>query len=305
MSKYDVQYAELVNKVLTEGISDEGHDVRTVWVSDGTPAHSRAIVSHDILIDSSEVPLLTTKYVPWKSAIHEIIWFYIKRTSDVTYLRENNVVYWEDWTRPDNTIGKAYGYQLGKPVVPSFDSVSGYRQLNQVENIIRQLRHNPSSRRLVIEMWNIDDLWDMALTPCMHGHQCIVLDGTLHLVVKIRSNDLGLGNPVNIFQMHVYHRMLCQVTGLKLGTLKFNINIPHIYSRHEEGLREQISRTTFTPPQLWINPAIKEFDDFTIDDFLLVSPDIPKEFLESATRDQMLPYCYYRHQEKIYYEIAK
>ncbi|MNT07905.1 Thymidylate synthase 1 [compost metagenome] len=139
----------------------------------------------------------------------------------------------------------------------------------------------------------------------MWNHQCIVLDGKLHIVIQIRSNDIALGNPVNVFQMYVWQRMLCQITGLEMGTLKFNINIPHIYERHVEGIQKQVQRVAFAPPKLWINPTIKELDDFTINDFLLVSPDIPEAFIKSATREEIERYKYYKHQDKIYYEIAK
>ncbi|MNE82387.1 Thymidylate synthase 1 [compost metagenome] len=105
--------------------------------------------------------------------------------------------------------------------------------------------------------------------------------------------------------MYVWQRMLCQITGLEMGTLEFNINIPHIYERHITDIQKQVQRVAFTPPKLWINPAIKKLDDFTINDFLLVSPDIPEDFIKSATREEIEKYKYYKHQDKIYYEIAK
>ncbi|MNS63595.1 Thymidylate synthase 1 [compost metagenome] len=310
MGKYDVQYAEMVNRIITEGIWDKGQDVRTVWVSDGTPAYTKSLVSHNIKLDNSEVPLLTTKYVPVISSILELLWFYVERTSDATFLRENGVKYWDDWIREDGTIGKAYGYQLGKPILGTPQNDPYYSMINtahwnQVEKLLYELSNNPASRRHIISLWNIDDLWDMALPPCMWNHQCIVLDGKLHMVVQIRSNDTALGNPVNVFQMYVWQRMLCQITGLEMGTLEFNINIPHIYERHITDIQKQVQRVAFTPPKLWINPAIKKLDDFTINDFLLVSPDIPEDFIKSATREEIEKYKYYKHQDKIYYEIAK
>lgn len=275
MSKFDIQYNQLVSDIINNGVWDKDQQVRTKWI-DGTPAYTKSLISKQLSVDASEVPILTSKRVAWKSAIHELIWFYIKRTSDVSYLRENNVKIWEEWTREDGTIGRAYGHQLGKPIRTGLrqDYIAGddylFNWSNQVHKLIDDLKNNPSSRRHVISLWNIDDSWDMALQPCVWSNQWLVKENKLHLIVQVRSNDCGLGNPFNVFQYYVLQRMIAQVTGYELGTLTFNINDAHVYERHIDPLTEQISREPFEAPELWINPDVKNFDDFTIADFKLI-----------------------------------
>lgn len=274
MSKYDLIYKDLVEDIVNNGVWDKNENVRTVW-ADGTPAYTKSIIAKQIKIDTSEVPILTTKYVPWKSAIHELLWFYVKRTSNATYLQENKVSIWDEWIREDNTIGRAYGYQLGKKIKTgkwTRNPISGHlvtEYTNQVERLIYGLKNDPASRRHVISLWNIDDAWDMSLQPCIWNNQWIVKEGKLHLIVQGRSNDLGLGNPFNVFQYYVLQRMIAQITGHEVGTLSFNINDIHIYERHIEPLSEQIKREPLEAPTLWINPEVKNFDDFTINDFKL------------------------------------
>jgi thymidylate synthase len=276
MSKFDIQYNQLVSDIISNGVWDKDQNVRTQWI-DGTPAYTKSLISKQLSIDTSEVPILTSKRVAWKSAIHELIWFYIKRTSDVSYLRENKVKIWEEWTRPTGDIGKAYGYQLGKninygeaTIVSHHNNSRAYLQDNQVNLLINNLKNNPSSRRHIISLWNIDDLHDMSLYPCVWHNQWLVKEGKLHLIVGVRSNDIGLGNPFNVFQYYVLQRMIAQVTGYELGTLTFNINDSHVYERHIDPLTEQIGREPFEAPELWINPEVKKFDDFTIEDFKLI-----------------------------------
>ncbi|CEH30329.1 thymidylate synthase [Aneurinibacillus migulanus] len=264
MSIADIIYKDLVSDILENGEWDKDQKVRTRW-EDGTPAYTKSVISKQITFDNSEVPILTTKKVAWKSAIHELLWFYVKRTSDCAYLDENNVTIWKEWTSANNNIGKAYGYQLGKPIM-----LKG-KITNQVHHLIEELMTNPASRRHVISLWNIDDLDQMALYPCVWNNQWLVKQGKLHLIVQIRSNDLALGNPFNVFQYYVLQRMMSQVTGYELGTLTFNINDLHIYERHIEPLQEQIQREAYAAPELRINPNVKNFDDFTIDDFELVN----------------------------------
>ena len=133
MSKYDIIYKDLVEDIIENGLWDKDQKVRTKWV-DGSPAYTKSIISKQIKFDNREVPILTTKRLAWKTAIHELLWFYVRRTSNVLYLQENNVKIWEEWTRTDGTIGKAYGYQLGKPM-PKPQGV-----VNQVDNLIYELK---------------------------------------------------------------------------------------------------------------------------------------------------------------------
>ena len=278
MSNYDIEYAKLVNEIIEHGEWDKDANVRPKW-TDGTPAYTKSIISKKITLDNSEVPILTTKRVAWKTAIHELLWFYVKRTSDVSYLRENNVKIWEEWTREDGTIGKAYGYQLGKKIRTGFthESYDEYgtpnvyiEKTNQVHKLINGIKNDPASRRHIISLWNIDDAWDMALQPCVWHNQFLVKQGKLHLIVGIRSNDVALGQPFNVFQYYVHQRMIAQVTGYEMGTLTFNINDAHLYERHIEPVSKQIMLEPYEAPKLWINPEVKNFDDFTIDDFKLI-----------------------------------
>ncbi len=263
MGNMDETYKRLVLDILENGHWDKDQQVRTVW-GDGTPAYTKSLISKQMVFDNTEVPILTTKWVPWKTAIHEMLWFYVKRTSDCSYLDDHNVKIWKEWTNSNNNIGKAYGYQLGKPIM-----VKG-KITNQVQQLIEGLKQNPASRRHVISLWNIDDLDQMELYPCVWNNQWLVKQGKLHLIVNARSNDIALGNPFNIFQYYILQRMVVQVTGYELGTLTYNMNDAHIYERHVEPLQEQIIRTPYPAPQIWINPDIRNFDDFTIEDFKLI-----------------------------------
>jgi thymidylate synthase len=143
--------------------------------------------------------------------------------------------------------------------------------VDQVDYLLYQLKENPSSRRHITSLWNINDLDFMALQPCVWNTHWQVLEGKLHLTVGVRSNDFALGNPFNVFQYYVLQRMIAQVTGYELGTLTFNIDNVHLYERHLEPLQEQIQREQYNAPELWINPEITNFYDFTIDDFKLIN----------------------------------
>jgi thymidylate synthase len=264
VSAADEIYRDMVIDILEHGVWDKDQTVRTVW-ADGTEANTKSVICKQVAYNNTEVPILTTKRIPWKSAIHEILWFYVKRTSDCSYLDENKVTIWKEWTNKSNNIGKAYGYQLGKPIM-----VDG-KITNQVHHLIDQLISNPASRRHVISLWDVDELDQMELYPCVWNNQWLVKEGMLHLIVSVRSNDIGLGNPFNVFQYYVLQRMISQVTGYKLGTLTFNINDAHIYERHIEHLKEQVTREPYPAPELWINPEIRNFDDFTINDFKLTN----------------------------------
>jgi thymidylate synthase len=176
---------------------------------------------------------------------------------------------------------------------------------NQVQRLIRELNENPTSRRHVISLWNIDDLHDMALYPCVWHNQWLVKEGKLHLIVGIRSNDMALGNPFNVFQYYVLQRMIAQVTGYKLGTLTFNINDCHVYERHIEPLKEQMNRTPFKTPKLWINQYVKRnIDEFTIDDFILVNPNLTDFEVQDMDKEEALKNAWYECHPSIKMEVA-
>lgn len=290
MTQADVLYNELVEEVIVNGIWDTGMDVRAKW-KDGTPAHSKSLIGHSFRFDNTEVPILTNKEVKWQAAIKEgPFWIWRDKSNVVQDLRDMGVNIWNEWEITDEaspfkgTIGKAYGYQLGKkvnkyPYEKVDKSLLDPRKkylwegdsiyLDQVDYLIQELKNNPSSRRHITMLWDWDDLQDMSLTPCVYETQWHVKQNKLHLEVRARSNDLGLGNSFNVFQYNVLQRMMAQVLGYELGEYIFHIGDAHIYDRHLETLSIQLSAPTHPAPTLWINPEIKNFYDFTIDDFKL------------------------------------
>lgn len=276
MSQADIQYKGIIETILAKGYSDENEKVRTVW-DDGTPAHTVSSIGKSMRFDNSEVPILTSKKVAWKWAIKELLWIWQMKSNVVQDLRDMGVDIWDEWELPDGTIGKAYGYQLAKKnrqiLVPIHHSVNGCKleMVDQVDYLLNQLETNPASRRHITTLWNPDDLDNMALTPCVYETQWHVKDNKLHLEVRCRSNDMGLGNPFNVFQYNVLQRMIAQVTGYELGEYIFHIGDSHVYDRHIEPIKEQMKRETYEAPTLWINPEVKNFYDFTIDDFKLIN----------------------------------
>lgn len=283
----DIQYNNIINNIIKNGFWDKGQQVRTVW-DDGTPAYTKSIISQKFRFDNSEVPILTTKKVHWKTAIKELLWIWQLKSNRVQDLRDMGVNIWNEWELPDGTIGKAYGYQLGKKnrelkfslnVNELYtnsgknvlvNGVHGFRMVDQVDYLLHQLKHNPASRRHITTLWNPDDLDGMSLTPCVYETQWYVKENKLHLEVRCRSNDMAVGNPFNIFQYNVLQRMFAQVLGYELGEYIFNIGDAHIYDRHLDKVAEQMNNQMYEPPTLWINPDVKSFYDFTIDDFKLI-----------------------------------
>lgn len=285
----DIQYKNIVANIMRAGVWDKDQDVRTVW-ADGTPAYTKSLISQTMTFDNSEIPILTTKKVAWKTAIKELLWIWQMKSNKVQDLRDMGVNIWNEWEREDGTIGKAYGYQLGKknreirfatdarelyfncdnPKRLTY-TVKGYRMVDQVDYLLHSLKHDPASRRHITNMWNPDELDHMSLTPCVYETQWYVRGNKLSLEVRSRSNDMALGNPFNVFQYNVLQRMVAQVLGYELGDYIYNIGDCHVYERHIEGLTEQLfDREIHEVPKLWINPDIKDFYDFTIDDFDLI-----------------------------------
>lgn len=267
MSIADIKYKNLIKKISSKGVWDKGTNVRTVWDSDGTPAYTKSIIGETLRFDNSEVPILTTKRVAWQSAIKELLWIWQQKSNVVQDLRDVGVNIWNQWELRDGTIGKAYGAQLRKKnrVHPETNLY-----IDQVDYLLHQLKNNPSSRRHITTLWNPDDLDDMSLTPCVYMTHWHVTGNKLHLEVFCRSNDIALGNPLNVFQYNVLQRMVAQVLGYELGEYIYHIGDCHYYERHENSLLEQVDRESYEAPKLWINPEIDNFYDFTIDDFKLI-----------------------------------
>lgn len=249
LNEADRQYLKIVERVLNKG-----------YLAKNRTSIDAIKVPHQIMqFDlAEEFPILTTKFVAFKTAVKEMLWIYKDQSNDVRKLQNQNVHIWDEWMNEYGTIGKAYGYQIEK--------------YHQIDKLIESLKTNPQDRRMIMNMWNIEDLPEMALQPCCFLTLWDVTDGNLNCMLIQRSGDLGLGVPFNTTQYAVLVHMLAQVTGLKPGLLTHVINNAHVYVNHVDGLKVQLARKNegFEAPKLWINPEIKNFYDFTAEDVKLI-----------------------------------
>lgn len=249
MSLADKQYLDIVEKIFASG--DLGNN-RT-----GMPAYKlpHQIMQFDL---EKEFPILTTKFVAFKTSIKEILWIWQKQSNDVRVLQDWNCHVWDEWMREDGTIGKAYGYQL--------------KEYGQVDTLLETLKKDPQSRRMVVDLWNVKDLPDMALYPCAFLTMWDVSDdGRLNCMLVQRSGDMGLGVPFNMTQYAALVHMIAQVSGLRPGLFTHVINNAHIYENHVEQLKEQLKRLpeAYEAPKLILNPDVKNFYDFKPEDITL------------------------------------
>ena len=259
LTKYDYYYLSIANKILSEG---EMRDNRT-----GIRAISLPHVCITIDLEEDGFPILTSKFVGFKTAVKELLWIWQMQSNDVRKLQDMNVHIWDEWMQEDGTIGKAYGYQLAK--------------YKQVDNLIKTIKEDPTSRRMITTLWNIEDLPEMALQPCAFQTLWNINKGKLNCMLTIRSNDWFLGNPFNVAQYAALVYMIAQVTNYKPGRLTVCINDAHIYENHIPQIQEQLGLVdmnemfdTFITnrlckPKLVLNEDIKDFYDFTIDDIKL------------------------------------
>lgn len=238
MTQFDKIYNKLVMDIIENGYDSKDYgDVRTKYV-DGTPAHYKFKfgLHFTLNVDWSKpetFPLLTTRYVPVKSAFREIAWIWLFRSNNVKDLRERlDCKYWNEWEREDNTIGPAYGHQLDKKV---------YDFKSQLHYIVETLRKDPNSRRCVTELWNVDDLPKMQLTPCVHLTQWSVAGNKLILEVKGRSTDVALGFCNNVLQYSILQKLVADELGLEVGEFIWSSHNAHIYDRHIDSIIEQVS----------------------------------------------------------------
>ncbi|AZU99078.1 thymidylate synthase [Bacillus phage pW4] len=296
---YDRLYEEQFWQILKEGCPTVGQDVRARWNDNGvkTPAHTIEYLNKQLRFESGAVPILTTKYVYWKSAIKEMFWIWVWKSNVVNDLRKLNgteKTVWSEWEQKDGTIGHAYGWQLKNkfrrlPKTKVIEEMieSGFFssnikirtyfvELDQVDYLLYMLKTNPTSRRIKTTLWCVEDLDNMSLEPCVYETHWQTQRGELHLTVNVRSNDLGLGQPFNVFQYYVLQCMVAQVTGLKIGSLVFNIDNVHVYDRHIMPMLQQMQNETYRTPELWIDPKVKSFYDFTTESFALRFYDEPK-----------------------------
>jgi len=260
MSLADRIFVDNIKDILANGFSDEKLDVRPRW-EDGTPAHTikkfGLVNRYDL---SKEFPIITVRKTYLKSAIDELLWIWQKKSNRVSELRTH---VWDSWADENGTIGKAYGYQLGVK--------HKYKEgmFDQVDRVIYDLKHNPQSRRILTNIYNHADLSEMGLYPCAYSMTFNVSGDTLNGILNQRSQDMLTANNWNVVQYAVLMYMMAQVTGLKVGELVHVIADAHIYDRHIPIVKEIIEHEQFDAPEFWINPDVKDFYQFTLDDFKL------------------------------------
>ena len=261
MSYADNVFIENCRDILENGFSTENEKVRPVW-EDGTPAYTikkfGVINRYDL---SKEFPILTLRYTNWKAAIDEMLWIWQKKSNRIEDLNSH---IWDSWMGEDGTIGKAYGYQLGIK--------HEYKEgmFDQVDRVIYDLKNNPGSRRIMTNIYNFEDLHEMNLYPCAYSMTFNVVGGKLNAILNQRSQDTLAANNWNVVQYSALMHMLAQVSGLKVGELVHVISDMHIYDRHIPLIKELIAREPYAAPKFEINPDIKDFYAFTVDDFNIV-----------------------------------
>ena len=209
-------------------------------------------------------PVVTTKKLHLKSIIHELLWF-LNGDTNVKYLQDNGVKIWNEWAGENGELGPVYGHQWR-----SWSAPDG-KEIDQITQLIDQIKSNPTSRRLIVSAWNVGDLDKMKLPPCHLLFQFYVNDGKLSCQLYQRSADVFLGVPFNIASYALLTLMVAQVTGLKPGDFVHTFGDAHIYNNHLEQVKLQLSREPFPLPQMKINPQVKSIFDFKYDDFELIN----------------------------------
>ena len=248
-----LQYLTLLEKVMSEGVTR----------NDRTGTGTKSIFGYQMRFDLSEgFPLLTTKKLHLRSIIHELLWF-LSGDTNISYLKENGVSIWDDWADENGDLGPVYGYQWR-----SWKTPDG-RQIDQIKNLVEQLKHNPDSRRHIITAWNPADVDDMALPPCHCLFQFYIADGKLSCQLYQRSADIFLGVPFNIASYALLTMMLAQVLELEPGDFVHTLGDAHLYLNHLEQAQTQISRLPGALPTMKINPEKKDIFDFVFEDFSL------------------------------------
>ena len=247
------QYLHLLQHIL-----DNGTDK-----TDRTGTGTRSCFGYQMRFNlNNGFPLVTTKKVHLKSIIYELLWF-IKGETNTKYLTDHGVSIWNEWADENGNLGPVYGKQWR-----SWQGADG-KTYDQLMDVIHQLKTNPDSRRIIISAWNVAELKDMALMPCHNMFQFYVADGKLSCQLYQRSADVFLGVPFNIASYALFTMMLAQVCNLQLGDFVHTFGDVHIYNNHFDQVKLQLSRTLHPLPTMKINPAIKNIEDFTFQDFTL------------------------------------
>ncbi|MBR6980228.1 MAG: thymidylate synthase [Prevotella sp.] len=251
------QYLNLLDRILTEGTRK----------TDRTGTGTISIFGHQMRFNLSEgFPLLTTKKLHLKSIIYELLWF-LRGDTNVKWLQEHGVRIWNEWADENGELGPVYGHQWR-----SWPDYQG-GTIDQIANVVNQIRHTPDSRRMMVSAWNVAEVEKMALPPCHTIFQFYVADGRLSLQLYQRSADTFLGVPFNIASYALLLQMMAQVTGLEAGDFIHTTGDTHIYLNHLEQVRLQLTRAPRPLPTMRLNPDVKELEDFTYEDFELEGYD--------------------------------
>ncbi|MEP3387111.1 MAG: thymidylate synthase [Reichenbachiella sp.] len=251
------QYHELMQRILDEGVQK----------GDRTGTGTKSVFGHQMRFDLSEgFPVVTTKKLHLRSIIHELLWF-LKGDSNIKYLKDNGVSIWDEWADENGELGPVYGVQWR-----SWPTQSG-ETIDQISQLIHDIKNNPNSRRLIVNAWNVAEVQNMALPPCHAFFQFYVADGKLSCQLYQRSADVFLGVPFNIASYALLTMMVAQVCDLEPGDFVHTLGDAHLYSNHMEQTELQLSRECRPLPQMKINPEVKDIFGFKYEDFTLENYD--------------------------------
>lgn len=251
------QYLDLLQKILDEGTAKE----------DRTGTGTLSLFGYQMRFDlNAGFPLLTTKKLHVRSIIHELLWF-LQGNTNIGYLKENNVRIWDEWADESGNLGPVYGYQWR-----SWPAADG-RHIDQIKNVVEQIKKNPDSRRLIVSAWNVADIEKMALPPCHCLFQFYVAEGKLSCQLYQRSADTFLGVPFNIASYALLTMMIAQVCDLGYGDFVHTFGDVHLYKDHIEQAKLQLTRTPRPLPQMQMNPGVKDIFGFLSEDFQLINYD--------------------------------
>lgn len=251
------QYLELLDRVLTEGTPK----------ADRTGTGTISVFGHQMRFDLAEgFPLLTTKKLHTRSIFGELLWF-LRGSTNVAWLHENNITIWDEWAGPDGELGPIYGYQWRSWPTPD----GGH--IDQIKAVIESIKANPDSRRHIVSAWNVGQLTEMALPPCHAFFQFYVADGKLSCQLYQRSADVFLGVPFNIASYALLTHLVAQVTGLEVGDFVHTLGDTHLYTNHLEQARLQLTREPRQLPKLVLNPEIRDIDSVELSDIEIIDYD--------------------------------
>ena len=259
------QYQDLLSRILREGIKKE----------DRTGTGTISVFGHQARYNLEDgFPLLTTKKLHLKSIIYELLWF-LKGDTNIKYLKDHGVSIWDEWADENGELGPVYGHQWR-----SWPDYNG-GTIDQISNVVEMIKHNPDSRRMIVNAWNVAEVDNMALPPCHTMFQFYVANGKLSLQLYQRSADTFLGVPFNIASYALLLQMVAQVTGLQPGEFVHTTGDTHLYLNHIEQAKLQLTRTPRPLPRMIINPDIKDLFSFDYDDFQLEGYD-PHPHIKAA-----------------------